>query len=378
MAELDAALIDLIGGIYDAAIEPRLWHAAIDNLRRHFGFQIAMLGIAKFATVEMVIQVSCNVPDEYLRSIDGFGDSIFELWGGPAGVARLPLEEPVLNSHVPEFKDYERNRYYLEWAKPQGLVDQCVIFLANDRTMNASLGLGIHESGSYPTPAQLDDLRLIAPHLRRAATVSRLLDVTVDRVTTFRSAFDVMSCGAVLVNADLKILHANRVAEEMLGLADPIRSIAGRLELYRELLPGQLRAAVEAVTAGEFGLGRRGIAIPARRRDESAVALHVMPLERRSSRTGFPLEAVAAVFVADGTGPMTAPTDALMLLYGLTPAEARVLELVVSGRSSPEIASTLGIASSTVRTHLLRVFDKTGRHRRAELVRLASEIRLPV
>jgi DNA-binding CsgD family transcriptional regulator len=103
-----------------------------------------------------------------------------------------------------------------------------------------------------------------------------------------------------------------------------------------------------------------------------------MPLERRSSRAGLPLEAVAAVFIADGSGPISAPRDAVMLLYGLTPAEARVFELVVAGRSSPEIAAELGIAASTVRTHLLRVFDKTGRHRRTELVRLAGEIRVPI
>jgi DNA-binding CsgD family transcriptional regulator/PAS domain-containing protein len=375
---LNAALIDLIGAIYDAAIEPQLWQSTIDRIRQHFGFHIAMLGIAKLPEVEMLIQVSCNVPAEYVAAVPSFSDCIFDLWGGPAGVARLPLEEPVLNSNMPEFQGHESNRYYQEWAKPQGLVDQCVIFLAHDRLTNASLGLGIHESGTRPTPAQLDELRLIGPHLRRAATVSRLLDLAVDATTTFRSAFDAMSCGAVLVDAQLKILHANRVAEEMLHYGDPIRTSAGRLELHRELLPGQLKSAVSAIAAGEAVLGRRGIAIPARRRDETAVALHVMPLERRSSRAGLPLEAVAAVFIADGSGPISAPRDAVMLLYGLTPAEARVFELVAAGRSSPEIAAELGIAASTVRTHLLRVFDKTGRHRRTELVRLAGEIRVPI
>jgi DNA-binding CsgD family transcriptional regulator len=56
------------------------------------------------------------------------------------------------------------------------------------------------------------------------------------------------------------------------------------------------------------------------------------------------------------------------LLYGLTPAENRVFELIVAQRSTEEIARELGIAISTVRSHLQRVFDKTGRRSCAELL----------
>jgi hypothetical protein len=43
-----------------------------------------------------------------------------------------------------------------------------------------------------------------------------------------------------------------------------------------------------------------------------------------------------------------------------------------------DIAVVLGIATSTVKTHLLRVFDKTGCSRLAELVKLAASMSLPV
>ncbi|WP_292578178.1 helix-turn-helix transcriptional regulator, partial [Mesorhizobium sp. 65-26] len=71
------------------------------------------------------------------------------------------------------------------------------------------------------------------------------------------------------------------------------------------------------------------------------------------------------------------PADALRLLYELTPAEQRVFELVVAGEPTARIAETLGVAPSTVRTHLLRVFEKTGQHTRGELVKLSREITLP-
>ena len=72
--------------------------------------------------------------------------------------------------------------------------------------------------------------------------------------------------------------------------------------------------------------------------------------------------------------PMPMLAQALALLYDLTPAEVRVFESVVAGATPAEIAARLGLAPSTVKTHLLRVFDKTGCRRQADLVRLASSL----
>jgi DNA-binding CsgD family transcriptional regulator len=72
------------------------------------------------------------------------------------------------------------------------------------------------------------------------------------------------------------------------------------------------------------------------------------------------------------------PADALALLYDLTPAESLIFELIANGQTPSEIAAMLGIAASTVKTHLLRVFDKTGCRRQADLVKLAASMSLPV
>jgi DNA-binding CsgD family transcriptional regulator len=44
----------------------------------------------------------------------------------------------------------------------------------------------------------------------------------------------------------------------------------------------------------------------------------------------------------------------------------------------PEVASALGIASSTVKTHLGRVYDKTGTARQADLVKLVAGFTSPL
>lgn len=57
----------------------------------------------------------------------------------------------------------------------------------------------------------------------------------------------------------------------------------------------------------------------------------------------------------------------------LSARESEVLRLVSQGRSNKQIAQDLGIGESTVKTHLLKVFDKLGVGDRTRAVTLAME-----
>lgn len=56
----------------------------------------------------------------------------------------------------------------------------------------------------------------------------------------------------------------------------------------------------------------------------------------------------------------------------LTPTEARMLALIVEGLDTIVAAKRLGIAPTTARTHLQRLFAKTGTARQSELVRFVA------
>ena len=55
-------------------------------------------------------------------------------------------------------------------------------------------------------------------------------------------------------------------------------------------------------------------------------------------------------------------------LYELSASESKVVSLLVQGCNTKEIANTLEVAESTLRTHLKRIFSKTETRHQAELV----------
>jgi DNA-binding CsgD family transcriptional regulator len=81
-------------------------------------------------------------------------------------------------------------------------------------------------------------------------------------------------------------------------------------------------------------------------------------------------QACAIVFVNDPEQPPCVDNQTLRQLFGLTDAECRVAIALCTGETLAEIAQSLGVRESTIKTHLLKVFEKTNTHRRVHLVKL--------
>jgi len=101
-----------------------------------------------------------------------------------------------------------------------------------------------------------------------------------------------------------------------------------------------------------------------------------LPVSAQLANIQLRAAAAAAVFVGAPPGEQDA-ADAMAAAYDLTPAETRVLATLLAGRTLAETAGTLGIAPTTAKTHLDRIFGKTGVSRQSELLLLATRIASP-
>ena len=141
-----------------------------------------------------------------------------------------------------------------------------------------------------------------------------------------------------------------------------------------------IRDAIAHATQDESELGYGGIGVPIRSRDPQIAphsVAHVLPLKSGMLRPGLSLGAAAAVFITPSANNISPPFEALAALYDLTPMEARVMIEIASGKNRATSATALGIADSTVKTHLARVFEKTRTSEQPELAKLVASLTSP-
>ncbi len=200
------------------------------------------------------------------------------------------------------------------------------------------------------------------PALRPATPPGRE-DADADLSATLASALDTLDDGLIVTTERGLVVHANQAAQAMVA--------AGALAVWN----GQLSAAASTDTR------TLRTAIAACARDGQACLLRLEGLHPHQRLTVTLSRAEGAVSSSGRSGPMVvavlrddtpvAPSAPLLqAMFGLTLAEARLAREVMHGDGLQACARRLGVAANTARTHLNRVFDKTGTKRQAELVRL--------
>jgi DNA-binding CsgD family transcriptional regulator len=371
-------ICDLIGLIYDCAIDPGRWQLVMEAFIKAFNYAQGGLALQSLPSGQYLLVTSAGVEPFWQARQAAYGPDSVNLWGGLARLSQYPLDEPIIHSKIENLTPFQDNRYYVEWLEPQGLSDAVAFMIARDSTMLGSIAWSRHVSAGDLGEHEMTAMRLIAPHFRRAAAISKLLELKTIAAQTFEATLNSLSTGIVLVDESLGIVHANAAAEAMLSSGDPITSRAGKLTTPRQSTLAVLAAVVSQAAKEEQRLGQRGIGIPLQGRNGVPSVVHVLPMGGGDIRPELQRRAKAALFIASANAPPQMPRDALALIYDLTNAESRVFELIVEGKTQGEIARVLGVAVSTVKTHLLHVFGKTGCNRQADLVKMAASLSMPV
>lgn len=366
---------DLIAQVYDCVLDPDRWPSALSALHQTLGFANASMALNAIPTGVVALETTVGVPDPYRQQMVGFGPEIMDLWGGIEFAASLPLDVPAVLSRLQPWDTIAANRYYREWAEPQGLIDVVAIGLARDAKMIASLGMGRHRDAGEILDVDLANVQIFVPHLQRAVAISRLFELKAVKITAFHDALDSLAAPAFIVSQESELLHSNQAGTVVLRERDPLLIERGVLRTARQEAAEPLRMAVAQAVSDAAEVRDHGMGLPLRHRNGDLSALHILSGRRvPDDRIGHGL---AILFLSASTRRTRINRSVAADAYKLTAAEAQVFDLVAQGITVEEIARDLGVGRSTVRTHLIHLFDKTGTHRQADLVHLAARLAAP-
>jgi DNA-binding CsgD family transcriptional regulator len=372
----EQALSELIGGIYDAALDPSLW---IDVLPRAAPF-VGGCGAALFAKSAADksggVFYDCGIAPHF-REL--YFSEYIKLDPSTTGQFFAEIDEPIATADLIPYDEFLETRFYQEWARPQQLVDFVTAVLDKSATTAAMFGVFRHERDGVVDDRARRRMQLIVPHIRRAVLISRLIDLKTAETTMLSGLLETISTGMFMVDGGARIVHANAVGHIMLDAGNVLRAVAGRLVSPVAQVDETLRETFAAAADGDAAVGIKGIAVPLTMHPSEPYVAHILPLtsgERRN--TGATYAAVAALFVRKAALEAPSPPEVIAKTYRLTPTELRVLLAVVEVGGVPEVAATLGVAETTIKTHLGRLFAKTNTARQADLAKLVAGFASPL
>ena len=369
------SLSRLIADMYDATLEPRQWSEVLARIVTFVGGHGGCLLAKDLTSRDIDAHWQTGVEPHYMQLYTETYSKI-----GP--VAALTFGDVGQIVSVPEvvsYDEFRRSRFYLEWAEPQGWVDVAVAVLDKSASGWGLLGVSRNATNGMVDDEMRRRISLVLPHIRRALRIGRAIERRQADAATFADILDRLTAGLLLLDAQGRIVHTNAAADDMLRDGRLLRAIGRRLAGGDVQAERALRETTILPRAEGMQLGRDGVVVPLRTCDGERYIARAMPLAGAAPRGAWEsTEATTAVFVRRATMDNPSPPDIIAESYKLTPTELRVLFALVEVGGVPDVAAALGIAETTVKTHLARLFAKTGARRQAELVKLVAGFSMPV
>lgn len=186
-------------------------------------------------------------------------------------------------------------------------------------------------------------------------------------VGRMRGVFAQLPGAVLLCDQDSRLLYANPRAQ-VLGEQGLWRCGGLKGLSWPEASPASQQALQSCVEElGRQPVGERRVTALTLRNGSEQVLISLLRLDLPDDA---PHEALLALFICSAQTRPLPDVDALRLMFGLTPSEARVALLLAQGRRTEDVAHELGISASTVAFHLRNLFAKTGVTRQTDIVAL--------
>lgn len=367
-SEPSEQLLDLI---YDAATDDGLWPAVLAGVADLTGSLNGALYGQTISAGRVYFSHVTRSSEECQRAFrERHVQNPWSLYMDLQPAGSLVASDQIIS--LPELK---KTAFYDEVHRPQDIAHNAMIPLEKQRGFVAAFNICRSErQGPFEAP-QMATLARLCPHLRRSLALGHRLNGYKALQSAEFQILDRLSAGVILLDRSARIILANQAARSLGSQTGPLRlrgdGIGACSSAFSRRLDELVQSALRGMPAATMGIphpdGGRLITLfvsSVRSRDRDRFGGHNLR------------DAAVMIFVFDPSGPLETPAEWIVDAYGLTLAEARVAIPASSGKSLAETALQLNISQNTVKTHLRRVYAKTGASGQAELAGLMAPIRL--
>jgi DNA-binding CsgD family transcriptional regulator len=359
-------ILRAIERLYAAVAAPELWPAAIEGIVVLLRAEHAILaGHDRAAGAPLLVSARVDERD-LARTV--LAQQQFEQR------AVMPLPGAVFRrSAMQPDREYRLSAHYNEVVRPLNGFHALCAHVA--RPVGGFLLTACRsEQRDDFDDAQAATLRIVLPHLSTAVQLRSRLVQAEHRSSSLAALLDRLDVPAMLVDAAGLPCFANGRAAALLDDADGLMIDRRGLAAATPETTRQLRAAIAAVNGMQATEHRMLLQRPSGR---TPLLVTILPWRIDASIPGAPA-ASAAIFVGEPDAPTRIDRAALADIFRLTARESEVAVLLAGGLELPGIAGQLDLSVATVRTHVKRVFEKTGTHSQVALVALVRGFAIPV
>jgi DNA-binding CsgD family transcriptional regulator len=349
-----------------------LWPDALGRIAAAFGAPSA--GMARQGkTLAECWGISSGIQPAAMKSYVEYYHGVNPIW---QRVPNTPAGTVQADTMVMARRDLERTEFFNDYLLPQGiggLLNSVVLVEEGRQTV-----VTMHGRQQFDND-DIELYKLLSPHLQRAVQINLKSAQTEINHAASIEALNRLNDGVLFVDVNGVVLFANSIAESFFLADGGLRQREGILHSKVSSQTAALHALIAKCSNGGPILSSGGFLSLTRGSGRLPLSLMVAPMHAVPHRTPDWLigkRPVAIIFVTD---PERIPKPASRQLkeqFGLTRAEAAFAIEILNGDGIQAAADRLSISRATARTHLARVFDKTGARRQSELVRLLMSSKL--
>ncbi len=358
-------LNNLLLRLYDERHNTREgWCNCLEYIREHFQARQAVF---------LVRRRSNGDPSELIISgSEPAADSLrmfFDRYSSIDPFSNLPPDRACMIGDIISWDEWTESEFYKKYLSPQDILQ----VMGADIEISSEYVLAFRICRSIEienfSDVDRDEFQFILPHLRRIAE-ARVKNSTLeanDRV--FTDLMDCMDLGSVVLDQSGQVLRMNAAAERLLAKRDGVILANGALRAtdYHDNQHFQklIRQALHYSHDGGGMVGTIGL-----RRAESfcLLGVAVRSLAPENAVAGLRQATVSVLFGGSRAHDHISET-AVKSIFSLTNAETRLAIALLKGNTIDEAAELMQVSRNTVRTHLNRLFLKTGTNRQSEVIR---------